>query len=44
MGSKMRLHTNCTKGGDDTVNIITSRKINMTLVRLINHFMHVTEL
>ena len=33
MGSKTRLGSYCTKRGDNTVNLVTSRKINTRLAR-----------
>ena len=33
MGSKTRLSSYCTKRGDDTVNLVTSRKTNARLAR-----------
>ena len=36
MGSKTRLSSYCTKRGDDTVNLVTSRKTNVRLARPIN--------
>ena len=37
MDSKTRLSAYCTKRGDDTVNLVTSRKTNARLARLIVH-------
>ena len=36
MGSKTRLSSYCTKRGNNTVNLVTSRKINTRLARPIN--------
>ena len=36
MGSKTRLSSYCTKRGDNTVNLVTSRKTNARLARPIN--------
>ena len=33
MGSKIRLSSYCTKRGDNTVNLVTSRKTNARLAR-----------
>ena len=33
MGSKTRLNSYCTKRGDNTVNLVTSRKTNARLAR-----------
>ena len=33
MGSKTKLSSNCTKRGDDTVNLVTSRKTNARVAR-----------
>ena len=36
MGSKTRLSSNCTNRGDNTVNLVTSRKTNARLARPID--------
>ena len=38
MGSKTRLSSYCTKQGDNTVNLVTSRKTNARLARPIGAF------
>ena len=39
MGSKTKLRSYCTKRGDDTVNLVTSRKTNARLARPIICFL-----
>ena len=39
MGSKTRLRFYCTKRGNNTVNLVTSRKINTRLAHPIERFM-----
>ena len=43
MGSKTRLSFYCTKLGNNTVNLVTSRKINTRLARPINDKTKVSE-
>ena len=44
MGSKTRLSSYCTKRGDNTVNLVTSRKTNTRLARPISVPMRYLEL
>ena len=44
MGSKTRLSSYCTKRGNNTVNLVTSRKINARLARPIVFKIHVVNL